>query len=71
MEGIMDSAPADVGGPEAFGHVIAASRVDIVHHQVEGCRGSGFWCLCRFSDDDMRASAKLQDRKFGVFENRA
>ena len=67
----MDPAPADVGGSEALGHIIAASGLDIVDHQVEGRRGPGFRCLFRFSDDDVRAASKLQNREFRVFKNGA
>src|SRR6516165_1763145 len=71
MEGVVDPAPADVGWSEALGQIIAASRLDIVHHQIKGRRDAGFDGLLRLSDDDMRAPAKLQDGELGVFKNRA
>ena len=67
----MDPAPSDVGGSEALSCIIAASRLDIIHHQVEGCRGAGFRRLFRFSYDDMRAAAELEDCEVSVGKNRA
>jgi hypothetical protein len=56
----VDPAPADLRGPKAFRRIIAARRLDIVHHQVEGRGGtSGRRLLC-LPDDDMRAAAKLE-----------
>ena len=67
----MDPASADLGGPEAFRRVIAARRLDIVHHQVEGRCGTGPRRLFRLPDDDMRAAAKLEDGEVMVGEDRA
>ena len=58
VEGVVDPAPADIGGSKAFRGIIAARRLDIVHHQVEG-RGTGRWRLFDFPDNNMRAAAKL------------
>ena len=70
MEGVMNPAPADVGGPEAFGRIIVASALDIVHHQVEGRRGACFRRLFHFSYDDMSSAAELKDSEVGVGKNR-
>jgi hypothetical protein len=66
----VDPSPADVRRPKAFGHVIAARRLDIVHHQVEGRCGTGRRRPFRFPDDDMRAAAKLEDGEAVVGEYR-
>ena len=66
----MDPAPADVGGTEPLSRIIPASRLDIVHHQVERRRGTGSRCLFRLSYDDMRAAAELEDGEVGVLEYR-
>lgn len=71
VEGIVDPASADVGGPEAFRSIIAARRLDIVHHQVERRRGTGCRRLFRLPDDDMRAAAKLENGEAVVCEYRA
>ena len=71
VERIVDPAPADVGRAEAFGRIITASRLDIVHHQVEGRCGAELWRLFRLSDDHMRAAAKFQNGKVVIGEYRA
>ena len=70
VKGVVDPAPADVGGSEALGRIIAASQLDIVDHQVKGRRGAGFWRLLRLSYDDMGAAAQLEDGEVGVLKNR-
>jgi hypothetical protein len=67
----VDPAPADVGGAKAFGRIIAASRLDIVHHQVEGRRGTGRRRLSRLPDDDVRTAAQLKDCELVIGEYRA
>jgi len=59
----VDPAPADVRGPKAFRLIIAARRLDIVHHQVEGRGGTGRRRLLRLPNDNMRATAKLENRE--------
>ena len=71
VKGVVDPAPADVGGSKAFGHIIAASRLDIVHHQVEGSREAGFRRLFPLSYDNVCAAAELEHGEVGVLENRA
>jgi hypothetical protein len=71
VKGIMDPAPSDVGRLETLSCIVAASRLDIVHHQVEGRCGSGLRRLFRLSHDDMCAAAELEDGEVGVLENRA
>jgi hypothetical protein len=71
VEGVVDPAPGDVGGFETFSGIVAARRLDIIHHQVEGCRGADFQWLFRFPYDDMGAAAELKDGKVGIGENRA
>src|SRR5215469_1708942 len=71
VEGIVDPAPADIGGTETLCAIIAASCLDIVDHQVEGGHGAGFKGVLRLPDDDMRAAAELEDREVGGGENRA
>jgi len=71
MKGVMDPAPADIGGFEPFCRIVAASSLDIVDHQVEGGCGSGFRRLFRLSYDDMSAAAELKDSEVGVLEYRA
>jgi len=59
-------------GPRPFRRIIAARRLDIVHHQVEGrCGGRFAGGLFGLPDDDMRAAAKLEDGKIVVGEYRA
>ena len=70
VEGVVDPALADVGGPKAFCRIIAASRLDIVHHQVEGRCRTGCWRLFRLPDDEMRTATKLEDCKILVGEYR-
>jgi hypothetical protein len=67
----VDPAPADIGGSKAFRGIIAARRLDIVHHQVEGRRGTGPWRLFGLPDDNMRAPTKLEDGEAVVGEYRA
>jgi hypothetical protein len=67
----VDPAPADVGGSKAFRLIIAARRLDIVHHQVEGRCGPGRRRLFRLPDDDMRAATKLEDGEAVTGEYRA
>jgi hypothetical protein len=67
----VDPAPADVGGPKAFCRIITTRRLDIVHHQVEGRRSTGFRRLSCLSHDDMSAAAEFEDGKVGIGENRA
>jgi hypothetical protein len=71
VEGVVDPAPADVGGPKAFRRIIAARRLDVVHHQVKGRCGTDRRRLFRFPDDNMRAAAKLEDGEAVVSEYRA
>jgi len=71
VEGVVDPAPADLGRPKAFRRIIAACPFDIVHHQVEGRRGTGRRRLFRLPDDDMRAAAKLEDGEAIIGEYRA
>ena len=71
MERVVDPAPADVGGPKAFGCVIAASRLDIVDHQVKGGRGASFERPLRLPYDDMSAAPELEYREVGGGENRS
>ena len=71
MEGIVDPALADVGGSQALRRIIATGSLDIVHHQIEGCGGTGFQRLFRFSHDDMRAATKLKDCELSGSENRS
>jgi hypothetical protein len=67
----VNPASADVGRPKAFRRIIAARRLDIVHHQVEGRCGAGRRRLFGLPDDDMGAAAKLEDGKIVVGEYRA
>ncbi len=67
----MDPALAHVGGPKAFRRVIAARRLDIVHHQIERRCGTGRRRLLRLPDDDVRAATKLEDCEAVVGEYRA
>ena len=71
MKGVVYPAPADFGRPEALGHIIAASGLDIVYHQVERCRGTGFRHFFPLSYDNMSAAAELEDSEVGILENRA
>jgi hypothetical protein len=67
----VDSAPADIGRSKAFCGIIAACRLDIVHHQVEGRCGTGRWRLFGLPDDNMRAATKLEDGEAVIGEYRA
>ena len=67
----MDPAPTDVGWSEPLCRIVAASGLDIVHHQVEGRGRPGFRRLFRLSYDDMSAAAELEDSEVGVLEYRA
>ena len=67
----MDPAPTDVGWSEPLCRIIAASGLDIVHHQVEGRRGAGLQREIRLPYDDMRAAAELEDREVCGGENRS
>jgi hypothetical protein len=71
VEGVVDPASDDLGGPKGFCRIIAARRLDIVHHQVEGRCATGRRRLLRLPDDDMRAAAKLEDGEVLVGEDRA
>ena len=71
VEGVVDPAPADLRRPKAFRRIIAARRLDIVHHQVEGRCGAGRRRLFGLSDDDMRAAAKLEDGEAVIGKYRA
>ena len=71
VERIVDPASADLGGPETLGGIIAASRFDIVYHQVERCSGTGRRRLLRLQDDDMSAAPKLEDGEAIIGEYRA
>jgi hypothetical protein len=71
VERVVDPAPADVGGCETFSRVIAARCIDIVHHQIERCRGAGLKRLVRLSYDNMRAAAELENGEVAVGEDRA
>jgi hypothetical protein len=71
VEGIVDPAPADLGGPKAFRRIITARRLDIIHHQIEGRGGAGRWRLLRPSDDDMRTAAQLEDGEAVIDKDRA
>src|SRR4051794_8911422 len=71
VEGVMDPAPTDLGGSEAFRCIIPARRLDIVHHQIEGCCGTARWRLFRLPDHDMRAAAWFKDGEAVIGEYRA
>jgi hypothetical protein len=45
--------------------------LNVIDHQIEGRRGSGDQRLVRLADDDMRAAAKLENRKISVLKDRA
>src|SRR5437867_4532036 len=71
VERVMDPAAADVGGAETLRTIITASRLDIVHHQVKGRRGTGLQREIGLPYDDMRAAAELEDGEVGGGENRS
>jgi len=71
VEGVVDPTLADLGGPKAFRRIIATRRLDIVHHQVEGRRGTARRRLFRLPDDDMRAATKFEDCEAVISEYRA
>src|SRR5215469_4085145 len=71
VERVVYAAPADLGGPQAFSRVVAPGSLDIVHHQVEGCRGPGDRRLLRPPDDDMRAAAEFENCEIGILKDRA
>jgi hypothetical protein len=71
VEGVVDPAPGDLGGLKPFRRIIAARRLDIVDHQVEGRCGTGGWRLFDLPDNNVRAAAKLEDGKAVIGEDRA
>jgi len=71
VEGIVNSALADIRGSQALREIIASSGLDIVHHQIEGCGGAGLERLFGLSDDDVGSATELEDGEIGGGKNRA